>query len=127
MKNQLRESEKNKRKREKSSGRVGIKNGGDGPHPAESLPPAAAARHGLRASLLDGDGEASRSSAGRSCLPQIKFPPSLTAPIGRRGEAAKETAAGWRGDDLRREGTEEAKAVARDNTRDSMVFWFGRI
>lgn len=61
------------------------------PHPAESLPPAGeedAARHGRRriSRLGTGEfkltGEVSSRIAGLSCLPQIKFPLSLTAPIG---------------------------------------------
>lgn len=47
---------------------------------------SAAAEHGLMLSLfITGEatltGEASSNIAGRSCLPHIKFPPSLTLPL----------------------------------------------
>jgi hypothetical protein len=62
------------------------RNGGNGPHPEESLPSAgdeAAAITGRRISFLAVTGyDASRRRDGRSCLPHIRFPPSLTAPIG---------------------------------------------
>ena len=94
-------------------------NGWNGPHPAESLPSAgeeAAARHGRRrtASFFS-TGE---QSSGRSCLPQIRFPPSATEPTAFTAtREALETAS--RGG-LRRWGRED-KVPARDSTRDSIT------
>lgn len=92
-------------------------NGGNGPHPAESLPSAgeeaAAARQGRRGASFLNAGE---HRTGRSCLPQMRLPPSATAPIALTD--SKEALWASRGS-LRRWGRED-KVVARDSTRDSM-------
>lgn len=101
-------------------------NGGDGPHPAESLPSAgeeAVARIGRRISFFPAKRparalELSRSRAGRSCLPQMTFPPSPTAPIGFN--EMKLTFWWFSRGDLRRLEMVVA-VVARDSTRDSIV------
>jgi len=96
-------------------------NGGNGPHPEESLPSAgdeAAAITGRRTSFLAFIGEdASRSNDGRSCLPHIRFPPSPTAPIGLI-EMKLQLVLLW----LSRSGLRTwAMVVACEKTRDSMA------
>jgi hypothetical protein len=99
-------------------------NGGNGPHPAESLPSAgddeaaAQTRPCLRILVLRL--ELSSSRAGRSCLPHITFPPSPTAPIGRAETKltlplAPLSLCGFRRWDR------GANVAARDSTRDSMI------
>lgn len=96
-------------------------NGGNGPHPEESLPSAgdeAAAMFCLRISRFPA-GELSRSRDGRSCLPHMMLPPSPTAPIGFI-ETKLEVLLSRMG--LRKWGKEwTVVVVARDSTRDSMI------
>lgn len=99
----------------------------NGPHPEESLPSAGddeAARLGRRISrfvtgTLEAKGdELSRSIAGRSCLPQMRFPPEpSTAPASLT--AAKQVGLSLAGFDRR--GMPAETVVAPDSTRDSIV------
>lgn len=89
-------------------------NGLNGPHPAESFPPAVAGQGRRSGAPFLSTGE---QSSGRSCLPHTRFPPSETDPNDFT-EGREALARGSRCS-LLRVGREE-RVVARDSTRDSM-------
>lgn len=120
----LQKHDRLREKRPKKTKTPTSQNGGNGPHPAESLPSAgddeaaAPMRLGLR--FLAPRLELSSSRAGRSCLPHIRFPPSPTPPIGR-AETKLTLPLGPLSLGGFRRRDRGAKVPARDSTRDSMI------
>lgn len=104
-----------------------VQNGGNEPHPAESLPPAgeeeAAAKVGRTVSRLAetrfGAERLSRRRDGRNCRPQIKLAPSAIGLVWTKATWLLFAVVSLC--NLRRVGMPPAKEVARESNCDSMT------
>lgn len=101
-----------------------VHNGGDEPHPAESLPPAeeeeAAAKVGRIVSrLAESRCGVSSSKEGRSCLPQIKLAPSAMGLVWTKATWLLLVMVSLC--NLRRVGMPPAKEVERESNWDSIT------